>query len=160
MLYHLFYPLSSDYSIFNVFRYITFRSAYSGLTALALCLILGSVMIRALRKYQIGERVRDYGPQHSAKSGTPTMGGLLILFSFLLSTLLWADLTNAYIWVIIFSALGFGLLGLYDDIQKLRKGKGVSIRQKLFIQALLALAVGYYVIYLDPNRTDYATRLF
>jgi len=160
MFYHFFYPLSSDYPIFNVFRYITFRSAYSGVTALALSLILGTYMIRLLQKYQIGEKIRQHGPQHhNVKSGTPTMGGALIIFTFLLSTLLWANLSNSYIWIIIFSGLGFGAIGLYDDISKLKSGEGLSVKAKLFCQTLLALGIGIYLVYLDPSRVEYATTL-
>lgn len=160
MFYHLFYPLSSDYSILNVFKYITFRSAYSGITAMALSLILGNLMIRMLQKFQIGEKIRSDGPQHhSSKSGTPTMGGLLILVTFLGSTLLWANLENRYIWVIIFAAIGFGAIGLRDDILKLRRGEGISAKEKLILQIGISLAVGVYLLYFDPARADYATRL-
>lgn len=160
MFYHFFYPLSSDYSIFNVFRYITFRSAYSGVTALALSLILGAYMIRFLQKHQIGEKIREHGPRaHGVKSGTPTMGGLLILFTFLLSTLLWANLSNNYIWVIIFAAVGFGGVGFFDDMIKLRNGKGLTVRKKLILQTALALVIAAYLVYFDPVRADYATKL-
>jgi phospho-N-acetylmuramoyl-pentapeptide-transferase len=160
MFYHFFYPLSADYSIFNVFRYITFRSAYAGVTALVLSLVLGTYMIRLLQKYQIGEKIRAHGPkQHSVKSGTPTMGGMLILFTFLLSTLLWANLSNNYIWVIIFAAVGFGGIGFYDDMTKLKSGDGLTVRTKLILQTIIALAIGIYLIYFDPIRADYATKL-
>ncbi|MFQ5450178.1 MAG: phospho-N-acetylmuramoyl-pentapeptide-transferase [Nitrospinaceae bacterium] len=160
MFYHFFYPLSSDYSIFNVFRYITFRSAYSGLTALGLSLVLGAAMIRMLQKYQIQEKIREHGPSHhSIKSGTPTMGGLLILFTFLLSTLLWANLSNSYIWILIFAAVGFGAVGFFDDMIKLKSGEGISVKAKLFYQTLLALVIGVYLVFFDPGRADYATRL-
>lgn len=161
MFYHLFYPLSSDYSIFNVFRYITFRSAYAGITALALSLIFGPMVIRGLQKLEIGETIRADGPQsHATKSGTPTMGGLLILFTFLLSTLLWSNLTNIYIWLLVFVAVGFGLIGFVDDYLKLRKGKGLKARTKFFWQTVLALAVGIFITYFDPNRTTFATNLY
>ncbi len=160
MFYHIFYPLSSDYSILNVFRYITFRSAYSGLTALALSLILGSFMIRLLQKYQIGEKIRKHGPQaHNVKSGTPTMGGLLIIFTFLLSTLLWSNLSNSYIWIIVFAGLGFGAIGFIDDVLKLKSGDGLSVRQKLVFQTLLALTIAVFLVYFDPARSAYATKL-
>ena len=95
MFYHVLYPLSSEYSILNVFKYITFRSAYAGVTALVLSLVLGKLMIRTLMKLQIGEKIRSDGPQHhSSKAGTPTMGGLLILATFISSNLLCADLSN------------------------------------------------------------------
>ncbi len=161
MFYHLFYPLSSDYSILNVFRYITFRSAYAGITALAISLLVGPMMIRFLQKYQVQEKIREDGPeQHAVKSGTPTMGGILILFSFLLATLLWANLKTSYIWLILSVALGFGLLGYIDDIAKLKSGKGLSIKAKFFGQTLLGLAVAFFLTYLDPNRESYATILY
>ena len=150
MFYHLFYPLSSEYSFLNVFKYITFRSAYSGVTALVLSLTLGNLMIRMLQKFQIGETIRSDGPEHHAsKSGTPTMGGLLILATFLGSTLLWANLESRYIWVIIFSVIGFGVIGLRDDILKLRKGNGISAKEKLLLQLLVSLGVGIYLLYFD-----------
>jgi len=161
MFYHWFYPLSSDYPILNVFRYITFRSAYAGITALAISLLIGPMMIRLLQKYQVREKIREDGPQqHAAKSGTPTMGGILILFSFLLATLLWANLKTSYIWLILSVALGFGLLGYIDDIAKLKSGKGLSIKAKFFFQTLLGLAVAFFLTYLDPNRESYATILY
>ena len=160
MFYHLFYPLSSEFSFFNVFKYITFRSAYSGITALTFSLIFGNIMIRMLQKFQIEEKIRSDGPEHHySKSGTPTMGGLLILGTFLGATLLWADLANRYIWLIIFAAVGFGAIGFRDDILKLRKGEGISAKEKLFLQLLVSLAIGVYLLYFDPSRTEYATRL-
>ena len=160
MFYHFFYPLSSDYSVFNVFKYITFRSAYSGVTALVLSLVMGAGMIRLLQKLQIGEKIRNDGPQHhSSKSGTPTMGGLLILTTFIGSTLLWADLSNQYIWVILISAIGFGAIGLRDDFLKLKKGKGITAKEKIILQILLSLAIGIYLLYFDSTRAEYATQL-
>lgn len=161
MFYHIFYPLSSDYSVFNVFRYITFRSAYAGITALCICLILGPKIIRTLQKYQIKEKIRKEGPQqHIHKSGTPTMGGALILFAFLLATLLWADLANSYIWLIIFSALGFGMIGFRDDVLKIKTGEGLRARNKLFYQVALSSVIAVYLVFIDPNRADYVTRLY
>ncbi len=160
MFYHVFYPLSSEYSILNVFKYITFRSAYAGVTALALSLVFGKLMIRALQKLQIQEKIRSDGPQsHSSKSGTPTMGGLLILATFIGSTLLWSDLSNHYIWIVIVAAVGFGAIGLWDDFLKLRKGEGITAKEKILFQVMLSLAIGIYLLYFDPTRTDYATHL-
>jgi phospho-N-acetylmuramoyl-pentapeptide-transferase len=160
MFYHFFYPFNSDYSIFNVFKYITFRSAYSGVTALVLSLMLGGLMIRLLQKLQIQEKTRSDGPKnHISKSGTPTMGGLLILATFVCSTLLWANLSNHYIWVVLVSAIGFGAIGLRDDFLKLRRGKGISAKEKILLQVLLSLAIGIYLLYFDPTRAEYATRL-
>jgi phospho-N-acetylmuramoyl-pentapeptide-transferase len=160
MLYHIFYPLASDLSIFNVFKYISFRSAYSGVTALVLSLLLGRYMISLLQKLQIGEKIRSDGPeQHHVKSGTPTMGGVFILFTFGLSTLLWSDLSNAYIWLALFAALGFGCIGLADDTIKLRSGKGLSVKSKFAMQVVVSLVIGIYIVYFDDTRTGYATTL-
>ena len=161
MLYDIFYPLSSDYSFLNVFRYITFRSAYAGLTALGLSVLMGGMMIRMLRKFQIGEKIREDGPKsHAAKSGTPTMGGLLILSTLVASTLLWADLSKSYIWVVLLAAVGFGLIGFFDDAMKLKKNEGMSARTKIVLQILLSVAIGSYLIYIDPARSDYVTKLY
>ena len=161
MFYHLFYPLSAEYSFLNVFRYITFRSAWAGITALAMCLLIAPHLIRFLQKMQIGEKIRDDGPKgHLSKSGTPTMGGLLILFSFIISTLLWSNLSNFYIWVVVFVAVGFGLIGLYDDVLKFRKGDGLRARSKMALQILLSVGVAVFLSYFDPVRSAYATELF
>jgi phospho-N-acetylmuramoyl-pentapeptide-transferase len=161
MFYHIFYPLSTDYSFLNVFRYITFRSAWAGITALILSLLIAPYLIRYLQRLEIGEKIRDDGPErHLSKAGTPTMGGLLILFAFVLSTLLWANLSNPYIWVVVFVAVGFGSIGLYDDVLKFRKGDGLSARGKLLLQTLLSVGVGVFLIYFDPIRDGYASQLF
>ena len=161
MLYHFFYPLSSDYSMLNVFKYITFRSAYAGITALLISLLIGPMMIRFLKKYEVKEKIRSDGPErHEIKSGTPTMGGILIIFSFLLATFLWSNLSNTYIWMIMSVALGFGLIGYIDDIAKLKSGKGLSIKAKFLCQTLLGLAVAYFLTYMDPNRENYSTILY
>jgi len=161
MLYHIFYPLSSDYSFLNVFRYITFRSAYSGITALIFSMLMGGVMIRMLRVFQVEEKIRDDGPEsHAAKSGTPTMGGILIISSLIIATLLWANLKNPYVWLVLLSAVGFGLIGFVDDLMKLKKDEGMTARIKLILQVLLSLAIGIYLVYFDPSRSEYATRLY
>jgi phospho-N-acetylmuramoyl-pentapeptide-transferase len=161
MLYHIFYPLSSDYSFLNVFRYITFRSAYSGITALIFSMLMGGVMIRMLRVFQVEEKIRDDGPEsHATKSGTPTMGGILIISSLIISTLLWANLKNPYVWLVLLSTVGFGLIGFVDDLMKLKKDEGMTARIKLILQFLLSLAIGIYLVYFDPSRSEYATRLY
>ncbi|MBI5814484.1 MAG: phospho-N-acetylmuramoyl-pentapeptide-transferase [Nitrospinae bacterium] len=144
MLYNLLYPLHDAYTVFNVFRYITFRSIYAVVTGLAVALVIGPVFIEYLKSRQIGEKIRSDGPKsHLSKAGTPTMGGILILISMLLPTLLWADLLNGYVWVAVETALMFGAIGLYDDYVKLkgiRKG-GISGRQKLALQFAAALVI-------------------
>jgi phospho-N-acetylmuramoyl-pentapeptide-transferase len=122
---------------------------------------MGGVMIRMLRVFQVGEKIRDDGPQsHIVKSGTPTMGGLLILSTLIISTLLWADLANSYVWLVLLAAIGFGLVGFVDDVMKLKKNDGMTARVKLMLQILLSLAIGIYLIYFDPSRGEYATRLY
>ena len=119
MLLYLLYPLHTYATIFNVTRYITFRTAAASLTALALSLALGPWMIRKLRDFQIGQVIRQEGPQsHRAKAGTPTMGGLLILTSALVPTLLWADLSNPYVWIAVLATAAFGAVGFIDRIQR------------------------------------------
>ncbi len=144
MLYHLLYPLHVDINAFNVFRYLTFRSLCAGLTALVFTLALGPYFIRLMSRYQLGQQVRDDGPQtHLKKQGTPTMGGILILSSVIFSTLLWADLTNGYIWTVIGVMVSFGFIGWLDDFQKISKAnsKGLSERAKMLLQTVFALVV-------------------
>jgi phospho-N-acetylmuramoyl-pentapeptide-transferase len=120
MLYHLlFEELFPVFSPFRVFGYITFRTAFASFTALALGLILGPWMIRRLREFQVGQHIREDGPRsHQSKAGTPTMGGLLINVSILLPTLLWANLTNVYVWIALLGLVGFGAIGFLDDTQR------------------------------------------
>lgn len=144
MLYHLLYPLHVDINAFNVFRYLTFRSLCAGITALVLTLALGPVFIRFMSRYQLGQQVRDDGPQtHLKKQGTPTMGGLLLLSSAIVSTLLWADLTNHYIWIVIGVTVAFGFIGWLDDYRKISQAnsKGLSERAKMVLMTVFALAV-------------------
>src|ERR671913_873491 len=120
MLYHLLYPLHTHVGALNVTRYITFRTAAASITALGIGLFLGPFMIRKLREFQIGQVIRQEGPAtHRTKAGTPTMGGLLILTSALLPTLLWADLTNPFIWIVVGSTTAFGAIGFADDYLKI-----------------------------------------
>jgi phospho-N-acetylmuramoyl-pentapeptide-transferase len=153
MLYHLLYPLHSSHGVFNVFRYITFRALIASLTALLLSFLFGPWLIRRLTARQIGQHIRPDGPErHLAKAGTPTMGGTLILFSLVLATLLLADLTNFYVWVVILVTLGFAAVGFVDDYRKLRfaNSRGLSGRAKLRWQFGIALAAGA-LLYLQPN---------
>lgn len=143
MLYHLLFPLHAAHSGFNVFRYITFRAMVAGLIALAVSLLAGPWVIQWLQAGRVGEHIRDDGPaRHIAKAGTPTMGGVLILFSLTLSTLLAADLSNPYVWMVMLVTLGFGLVGFADDYRKLKGGSrnALTVKQKLGAQAALAVA--------------------
>jgi len=151
VLYHLLVPLADQFTLFNVFRYITFRTAAATLTALFLSLLLGPRLIQALGRLRVGQPIRDIGPDHQAKQGTPTMGGLLILCSLSVSVLLWADLSNRAIWIVLGVTLGYGALGFADDYLKVREGHsaGVRARTKLFWQWLLAFGVAF-LIYSDP----------
>ena len=159
MIYHLLYPLHTAISAFNVFRYITFRTIYASLTAFLICFLLGPWMIRKLSDMQVGQYIREEGPQsHQQKAGTPTMGGTLIITSVSLSTLLWADLTNHFVWIVLLVLLGFGTIGFVDDylMQVKKRNKGLSARGKLGLQTLLALAAGALVV-LSPNFTTQVT---
>ena len=153
MLYHLLYPLHEAYNIFNVFRYITFRTIYAILTALLITLILGPCLIEKLQTLNIKQYIREDGPSaHQNKSGTPTMGGLLILLSLTIATLFWGDLTNIYIWIALLTTWGLGIIGIIDDLKKLRSksSDGVSPRFKLCGQILLGAALGTF-LYLSPD---------
>jgi phospho-N-acetylmuramoyl-pentapeptide-transferase len=149
--------------LLNVTRYHTFRTAAASLTALAISLILGPWLIRRLREFQIGQVIRQEGPEsHRAKAGTPTMGGLLILSSALVPTLLWADLQNVYVWIAMLAMLGFGAVGFVDDYLKIvrRSHHGLIPRYKIGGQLLVALAVGGALLWLaDRNPPLYNTRL-
>ncbi len=158
MLYHLLYPLHEQFALFNVFRYITFRAAGAIVTALLLSWLLGPWFIRTLRRLSVGQNIRDVGPQaHQIKAGTPTMGGLLILFATLVPTLLWADLQNVYVWLVVMVTAGFGIVGFLDDYLKVRRGRslGLTARQKLLGQILVASALGLSLLYVgfDPALT-------
>jgi len=155
MLYSLLYPLHEQYSFLNLFQYITFRTVYALVTSLVVCWVIGPVFIRWLRTNQgKGQPIRQDGPQtHLLKQGTPTMGGLLILFSITVSTLLWADPTNPLIWMALLVTLGYGSIGWFDDDLKLRKRNpdGLSGRWKLLLQLLIAAVPAYGLIMLgDP----------
>lgn len=144
MIYHLLYPLHDTISYFNVFRYITFRTIYAAVTALVICFVLGPWMIRKLQALKIGQSIREDGPgTHMTKQGTPTMGGLLILFAVVISTLLWANLSVTYIWLVLLVTLSYGLIGFFDDYRKLtnRSSRGISGKARLAGEILVALFV-------------------
>jgi phospho-N-acetylmuramoyl-pentapeptide-transferase len=148
MLLELFQRLSEVNPDFSVFAYITLRGILSALTALAISLLLGPSFIRRLVKGQVGQPIRELGPKsHFAKAGTPTMGGALILFAIVLSTLLWSDLNNRYVWVVLLVTLAFGLIGFVDDYKKLvlQDSKGLSARWKYLAQSVAGLAAAIYL---------------
>ena len=155
MLYALLPPLASVLGVLNVTRYITFRTAAASLTALLISLLLGPWMIRRLRDFQIGQVIRQEGPQsHRAKAGTPTMGGLLILTAVIVPTLLWADLANPYVWVAVLATAAFGAVGFADDYLKItrRSHHGLSPRYKVALEILIGAGVGLSLIALsDAN---------
>ncbi|SEM28927.1 Phospho-N-acetylmuramoyl-pentapeptide-transferase [Syntrophus gentianae] len=153
MLYHLLYPLHTTYSYFNVFRYITFRTIYATITALVICFILGPWLIRKLQALKMGQVIRNDGPEaHLAKEGTPTMGGILIIFAVVVSTLLWANLTVDYVWLVLMVTLGYGLIGFADDYRKLtqKSSKGVPGKVRLAFEVAIALLVSV-VLYAKPG---------
>lgn len=153
MLLHLLYPLATHFSGLNVFKYITFRTFGASITGIVISMIIGPWYIAMMQKKQIGQSVRNDGPQsHLKKKGTPTMGGGLVLASIFIATLLWADLSNKNIWIVLFVTFFTGLVGGADDYLKVIKknSKGVSGRQKLFWQGLIAL-VAAYSIYKEPT---------
>ncbi len=159
MLYHFLYPLNEYLSVFNVFRYITFRTIYAALTAFLLCFYFGPYIIRKLQYHQIGQYIRQDGPgEHQKKAGTPTMGGILILFSIVAATLLWTDLTNFYIWIVVLLTSGFGAIGFIDDYLMLKKkrNKGLTVRCKFALQCTLALLAGIS-LYFHPNFSTQVT---
>ena len=140
--------LAQDIRFFSVFNYITLRTVLAAMTALAISFVVGPAMIRKLTAYKIGQSVRSDGPQtHLVKAGTPTMGGALILVSIAITTLLWGDLSNHYVWLALFTTLGFGVIGGVDDYRKVvhRNPKGLPARAKMGWQSIIALIVGVYL---------------
>src|SRR3954468_13107932 len=161
MLYQVLYPFHTQFSVLNVTRYITFRTAAASLSALAISLLLGPWMVRRLREFQIGQVIRQEGPQsHRAKAGTPTMGGVLILTAALVPTLLWADLTNIYVWIAVLATAAYGGIGFADDYLKItrRSHHGLIPRYKMGAQVGVALIVGV-VLMLLASKGLYSTRL-
>jgi phospho-N-acetylmuramoyl-pentapeptide-transferase len=152
MLYYLLVPLAKDHIIFNVFRYLTFRSFMALISAFIISLLVGPWLIRRLRVAQHGgETIREDTPErHRTKKGTPTMGGIVILTAILATTLLWANLANRYVWVVILATGGFGLIGVWDDMTKLRTRKGLPSRVKFGAQVVVALAV-LQLVYWQPS---------
>ncbi len=153
-LYHYFPP-------FRIFRYLTFRTAFASLTALFTALIIGPLVISRLREFQIGQYIREEGPKaHQKKAGTPTMGGLLIVISIIVPTLLWADLTNRFVWIAIFATCAFAAIGFADDYSKVvhRRNLGLTAKAKLGYQFLTAFAIAIALIVMQ-TRGLYSTKL-
>jgi phospho-N-acetylmuramoyl-pentapeptide-transferase len=153
MIYRLIYYFQSDISWLNVFRYITFRTILATLTALLICFLFGSLVIRRLRALQVGQVIREDGPpNHKSKAGTPTMGGCLILPAIFLSTSFWADLEDIYVWTVTFVLLSFGGIGFMDDYLKIhgKSSRGLGVASKFSLQVLVAFIVAL-VLYLYPG---------
>jgi len=162
LLYEWLFPLSERFHAFNVFRYVTFRAVYAALTAFVLSLLLGPMLIRFLVRLKIGQAVRDDGPQsHLKKAGTPTMGGLPIVWSLLVSSLLWARLDNRFVWISIAAVAWFGFVGFMDDFKKmaLKNPKGLAALPKLLLQILGAAGVMAAVIHTAPDGWPLTTAL-
>ncbi|GAB1410503.1 phospho-N-acetylmuramoyl-pentapeptide-transferase [Desulfovibrionales bacterium] len=157
MIYHILYPLSDQFGLFNVFRYITFRSIYAMLTALILAIIIGPTCIRWLAKLKFGQYIKEGGPDHQSKSGTPTMGGLLFGLCMLVSVFLWADLTNKYVWLTIMVFTGFGAIGFMDDYLKIvrKHNDGLSARAKLLAQIVVGVGAASLLV----SFPEYSTQL-
>jgi phospho-N-acetylmuramoyl-pentapeptide-transferase len=158
MFYLLLYPLHDKIHAFNVFRYITFRFASAILTALLISFIFGPWVIRKLRELKVGQQIREDGPEsHLNKAGTPTMGGILIMMAVVIPTLLWSDLKNPYVWVVLVVTVAFSAVGFYDDYLKVvrKKSEGLKARYKFGWQALIGLAIALllYLNPLDPYKT-------
>jgi phospho-N-acetylmuramoyl-pentapeptide-transferase len=162
MLYYLLYQVLQRYfSPLNVFRYITVRTVYASLTAMFLAFVFGPWLIRKLRELQIGQFIREEGPQaHQKKAGTPTMGGILIVISTLVPTLLWADLTNGFVLLAIFSLLAFATIGFIDDYAKVSKQRnlGLTSKKKFSLQILISFIIGIGLLAL-ATRSAYSTEL-
>ncbi len=149
MFYYLYLKFHAEFHLFNLFRYVTFRTAYASLTALFLSMFLGPLVIRKLKQFQIGQYIREDGPKaHQAKAGTPTMGGVLIILCVIVPTLLWADLRNPFIWLALGVIVAFAGIGFWDDYQKLtrRQKRGLSARTKFFLQILVSFVFGVILV--------------
>ena len=161
MFYYLYTTWHDQFHLLNLFRYITFRTAYATLTALFLSLVLGPWLIRKLKEFQLGQYIREDGPQsHHAKAGTPTMGGVLIVLCIVLPTLLWSDLGNVFVWLVLASTLAFAGIGFWDDCQKVRRRQnlGLTARTKVLLQILVSFIFAVTLVFLAA-RGVYSTTL-
>ncbi len=160
MILKLLYPLVKYFTFFNIFQYITFRAAYAALTALVISFVLGPWLIKKLKEWNIGESIREDGPKsHFVKSGTPTMGGLLIITAISVSILLWQDLSNYYTWILLLAVIGFGLIGFVDDYLKTFKKKASGLRVGLKFSSQIALSLIIAVL-LFLLRNEHTTLLY
>ncbi|GAB6277816.1 MAG: phospho-N-acetylmuramoyl-pentapeptide-transferase [Rectinema sp.] len=160
MLREIFLPLIKYFTPFNIFRYLTFRSVYAAITALVICYLVGPWLIERLRVLKFGQSIRTDGPEtHLAKTGTPTMGGILIIFSVVVSVILWIDIKSEYCWIALLSLVGFGMIGAADDLLKIRKhsSDGLSPIQKLILQFIVSGAVVYAIYWTTGSP---ATKLY
>jgi len=158
LLYQKLFPY---FRLFRIFRYVTFRCVFASLTALLIGLLIGPFVIERLRQFKIGQYIREEGPQdHQKKGGTPTMGGVLICISIVVPTLLWSDLSNPFVWLVLFSTMAFAAIGFADDYIKIvhKRNLGLTSRQKLFFQFLASGAVALALVVLQWQHT-YSTRL-
>ena len=165
MLLELAQWLAKDIRAFNVFSYLTLRAVLACLTALVISFVVGPAVIRKLTAYKIGQAVRDDGPQsHFIKAGTPTMGGALILVSITVTTLLWADLQNRFVWIVLWVTLAFGAIGWIDDWRKVveRNPKGLTARAKFFWQSVIGVAAAFYIAFSTslPAQTEFIVPFF
>ncbi len=162
MLYWLLYQkLFPYFRLFRIFRYLTFRTVFASLTALLIGLLIGPYVIDRLREFQIGQYIREEGPQsHQKKSGTPTMGGVLICISILVPTLLWSDLSNPFVWLVMLSTLAFGAIGFADDYIKVvhRRNLGLTAKAKLGLQLLVSAGVAVALLRMEMHG-NYSTKL-
>jgi phospho-N-acetylmuramoyl-pentapeptide-transferase len=161
MLYYLF-TLRDMFSGFNVFRYITFRTAWAALTALIISFIFGPWLIERMRRIKAGQYIREEGPKsHQMKAGTPTMGGILINIAIVIPTILWADIFNPYIWIVLFVTFAYGAIGFVDDYRKLvkKQNMGLTAKEKFSMQIGVALAAGLAIAYLPSIHNNYSTVL-
>ena len=162
MLYHLLFRLRDVIVGFNVFRYITFRTAFAALTALLISFSLGPWLIERMRRIKLGQYIREEGPKsHQVKAGTPTMGGILINISILVPTILWADIFNPYIWIILFVTAAYGAIGFVDDYRKLVKKRnlGLTAKEKFIAQFAVAFLAGAAIAYLPMLKNNYSTAI-
>jgi phospho-N-acetylmuramoyl-pentapeptide-transferase len=160
MLYHLLYSLRNVVVGFNVFRYITFRTAFAALTALLISFILGPWLIERMRRIKLGQYIREEGPKsHQIKAGTPTMGGILINVAIIIPTILWADIFNPYIWIVLFVTTAYGAIGFVDDYRKLVKKRnlGLTPKEKFGAQFAVAALVAAAIAYLPTLKNNYNT---